>query len=102
MNETHATASLTTVAVLGMVAAMATADIDWTTHAAVSALQPHQTANTYSHFARSLTFKRTELTDAEFSHRVADVYANLLASQQSLGAEFERVLMKGLGQLYET
>jgi hypothetical protein len=102
MNEIIASAhkhqSISTATAV-MVAALASASIGWPAPVQ-KAYQDQLTIGTYSGFAGSLRFTR-EMTESEFTRRVADVYANLLATQQPLEGEFERVLMDGLGQLYE-
>ncbi len=84
--------------VVGVAAAMA---FQWPAQAA-TAWQPQQTLPTYSAYSSHVLRLGERISDREFSHRVASVYASLLADQQPLGAEFERVLMGGLGQLYES
>ena len=90
-----------TAAVIGMAAALAVDPAAWPQRAAPP-VQTQQTANTHSAFLRSLRFHREGEQAAEFSRRIASVYADLLSAQQPLGVEFENVLLKNMDQLYES
>jgi hypothetical protein len=73
-------------------------------HSTLSLLRPQsvklqETSQTFGQFSNALT-GLYELSNLDFGKALSAFYSNLLARQESLGQEFEKVLYDNLWDLY--
>ncbi len=58
-------------------------------------------APSYSEVSKQLTGSTGEISQADFAHDMATIYASLSSRQERLGAEFEAAIFDDLDSLYE-